>query len=293
MLPQLPMLPLISIVVPNYNGNKFLRECLTSLVEQDYPSLEIIVMDGGSSDGSIETIKDFSHKISYWESAKDDGPASAISKGFLRASGLWLGWLNSDDIMLPGAIQSLAIQINLNKQVEWIVGNRILINEQGYFVRMQSGLQSPEAIVARDALGIPQEATFFARKLYTRAGAIDTKLACHFDLDLFLRFYSLSRPAFSESVFGCFRQRYGQISQNITLSQNDYIDKIDPFYSRLNVKSRVVLRLSRTRFRSLLRFFLKAFCGRLFCSNSKSLVYFSYDFKRNKWFMQNGISLLS
>ena len=100
----MPTLPTISIVVPNYNGAATLAATLESLVSQGYPSLEVMVMDGGSTDGSREIIRRFERHLAWWTSAPDSGQSAAINMGFRRATGEILNWLCSDDRLLPGGL---------------------------------------------------------------------------------------------------------------------------------------------------------------------------------------------
>ena len=95
--------PLVSIITPSYNQAKFLRRTIESVLNQDYPNLEYIVMDGASNDGSIEIIQEYADRLTYWESVKDKGQTDAINKGFNRATGKYVAWLNSDDVYYPGA----------------------------------------------------------------------------------------------------------------------------------------------------------------------------------------------
>ncbi len=90
--------PLVSIITPSYNQAKFLRRTLDSVLNQDYPNLEYIVIDGGSNDGSLEIIQEYADRLAYWESVPDKGQTDAINKGFNRATGKYIAWLNSDDV---------------------------------------------------------------------------------------------------------------------------------------------------------------------------------------------------
>jgi len=281
--------PKISIVVPNFNGGRFLRHCLRSLTDQQYDLLEIIVIDGGSTDNSVQIIEEYEPHISYWVSEKDLGPAYALTKGFAKASGEWLGWVNSDDILLPGAITTLSRLAPLVKiKTEWIIGSRLFINEQGFAIDSQKGMQEPEFLVARDSYGIPQEATFFTRLIYDSVGGIDKTLKCHFDLDLFLRFYRICRPAYSSFVFGAFRQRHDQISRNLSLSNLDYATKINGLYTKFSIHEKVILRLSRTRFRSSLRALLRNLLIRGLLVDPQAILTLKYDVATDEWLLSTG-----
>ena len=126
----------ISIVVPSFNQGNFLEETLLSIISQEYPNVEIIVMDGGSTDNSVEVIKKYEKHITYWRSHKDNGQSDAINSGIRNATGEYVTWLNSDDVLLPGALLNIAKTIEKYPNVNWFLGNVLWMNKTGDIVRV-------------------------------------------------------------------------------------------------------------------------------------------------------------
>lgn len=122
---------LVSIITPSYNQARYLEQTIQSVLRQDYPRIEYIVMDGASSDGSVEIIKKYAGQLTYWESQQDMGQADAINKGFARATGDIVAWLNSDDYYLPGTISKAVQVFEENPDVVLIYGNMLAVDENG------------------------------------------------------------------------------------------------------------------------------------------------------------------
>jgi glycosyltransferase involved in cell wall biosynthesis len=127
----MPGLPLVSIVTPSYNQGRFIEATLCSVLEQDYPNIEYLVVDGDSTDNSVEIIRKYADKISWWVSEKDQGQSDAVNKGLRRARGEFIGWLNSDDIYLPGAVSAAVKAFGSNPQASVVYADALAIDEHG------------------------------------------------------------------------------------------------------------------------------------------------------------------
>ncbi len=180
--------PTLSVVVPSFNQQRYLRQCLDSILAQrNAISVEVIVLDGGSSDGSAEIIRSYERDLAFWRSSPDRGQSAAIAEGFERASGELLVWMNSDDFFLPSAGASLADGLRKCPSADFFYGGISVVDAEGR--RKQ---EKPTAGVNRWSFRYRgmiaySMATFFRRELYDLAGPVNGKLRFVMDLDLFLR----------------------------------------------------------------------------------------------------------
>ena len=193
----------ISIVVPSFNQARWLPGCLESMLGQGYPDLELIVMDGGSNDGSVEIIKSFEDRISYWQSAPDGGQYSAIEEGLNRATGDVLAWLNADDLYLPWTLQTVASVFAQLPRVEWLTSTQAaMVSEQGAIftggvtkqVSKSGFLEGLYVPGGAGSLGvIVQEGTFWRKALWDRTMPRFTPAApLAGDFELWCRFFTSS-----------------------------------------------------------------------------------------------------
>jgi glycosyltransferase involved in cell wall biosynthesis len=197
--------PLVSIVTPSYNQYEFLEETIRSVLEQDYPALEYFIIDGGSTDGSVEIIKKYEAQLSGWVSEPDQGQTDAINKGFLRSSGKYMAWLNSDDIYQPGAISSAVEFLQHNPGVGLVYGDADLIDGSGRKIGRFNAKQTSYQRLMRGGVYIPQPAAFWRRDLWERSGHLDTSLYFAMDYDLWVRFSKLASIKYCPELWASFR----------------------------------------------------------------------------------------
>lgn len=171
---------LISIITPSYNQAKYLEQTIQSVLTQDYTHIEYIVIDGGSNDGSLDIIKKYQDKLAYWVSEKDNGQADAINKGFAKANGEIVAWLNSDDYYLPNTINQVVKTFEENPDVVLIYGNMLAVDENGETFNVFNYKQlSLEDLICFQIIGQP--AVFFRNSVLQKTNGLN--LNFHFLLD--------------------------------------------------------------------------------------------------------------
>ena len=179
--------PRITVVTPSYNQAQFIEETIRSVLLQGYPNLEYIIIDGGSTDGSVEIIRKYEPWLTFWVSEEDRGQSHALNKGFRRATGEILAWLNSDDIYQPGALAEVAARFRAHPECGLIYADSRFIDDQSRPIRdivtQQYGLES--LVLSQEYL--PQQSTFFTARAFAEQGALDEKLHYAMDFDLWLR----------------------------------------------------------------------------------------------------------
>jgi glycosyltransferase involved in cell wall biosynthesis len=205
--------PRVSIVTPSYNQVRFLEATILSVLNQCYPNIEYIVQDGGSTDGSVDTLHGYADRLRYWASEPDRGQAHAINLGFRHATGEIMAWLNSDDLLLPGAVDAVVRYFQSHPEVDVVYGHRVVVDEEGREVgRWILPGHSGAALLWRDF--IPQETLFWRRRLWERVGsAVDESYSFAIDWDLVVRFHRAgARFARVPRFLGAFRTHEQQKS---------------------------------------------------------------------------------
>ncbi len=220
-------LPKISIVTPSYNQAQFLEETIQSILSQNYPNLEYIIIDGGSTDGSLDIIKKYSKHLHYWCSEPDAGQYDAINKGFKHSTGDIMTWLNSDDLHFPWTLKTIASIMSELPVIEWLTTLQIGGCDFHSFSRGFETLAgfSKEAFLDGCYLSvhfIQQESTFWRRSLWQKIGEeLPTKFNLAGDFALWAEFFELAELYGTISPLGCFRRQNNQKSRQL----KQYLDE--------------------------------------------------------------------
>jgi len=197
--------PLVSIVTPSFNQVRFLEATLRSVLEQDYPNLQYLVVDGASTDGSVEIIEKYASRLAWWVSEPDKGHADALNKGFARAEGQIFAWLNSDDIYYPGAVSEAVAWLQSHPDVGMVYGDADLTDEHGQIIGRFASRQTEYNKMLRGSVHIPQATTFYRADLWRRLGPLDLSLFFGFDYDRWVRLSKIARVQYVPRLWAAFR----------------------------------------------------------------------------------------
>jgi glycosyltransferase involved in cell wall biosynthesis len=207
--------PLVSIVTPSFNQAPFLEATMRSVINQDYPSIEYIVVDGGSTDGSQQIIKSYADKLSWWVSEPDDGQADAINKGFIKTRGEIIAWLNSDDMYLPGTITEVVNIFRDNPQVGMVYGDAVSADGEG---RLLNELRF-ELWGVKDFLQfkmICQPAVFMKRSTMEKIGFLDSSYHFFLDHQLWIRIARETKLIHQPRIWAV--SRYHPLAKNVIMA---------------------------------------------------------------------------
>lgn len=198
-------LPTFSVVTCSFQQARYLEQTLRSVIEQRYPHLEYIVIDGGSTDGSVEIIRRHAAALAYWLSEPDGGQTEALIKGFSRARGEICGWLCSDDLLLPGALHAVGEFFSANPDVMAVYGDALWIDAEGSLLRPKKEMGFNRFVLLHDHNYIPQPSMFWRRSLYEAVNGLDANFDLAMDADLWERFSAKTRIAHISRYLSCMR----------------------------------------------------------------------------------------
>jgi glycosyltransferase involved in cell wall biosynthesis len=231
----------ISVVTPSYNHAEYIEETFKSVFNQGYPSLEYIVMDGGSTDGTPAILDKYRDKFDYCVSQKDNGQTDALIQGFNRATGDILCWLNSDDLFEPYTLWEVAAYFAANPRSRFVYGDALWINRQGRVIRPKKEIPYNPFIWFHTYGYIPQPSAFWRRDLYEEVGGLDPRWQLAMDADLWLRFAEKTKPQHVRRVWSRMRDYPEQKNQKFRAKSEE---------EGTEIALRYVKRLDGTAFRA-------------------------------------------
>jgi len=231
--------PRISIVTPSYNQGQFIEETIRSVLLQGYPNLEYFVIDGGSTDGTLEIIHKYEPWLTYWVSEPDEGQSDAINRGFARATGEILAWLNSDDTYLPGALHQAAETMAAYPSAAVVYGQSRFCDEQGRYVgTIGEPMEFRSLLVGHNM--IPQPSAFVRRNAADRVGPLRVDLNYAMDLDYWLHLGLAGHWKFVEEYWSTYRRYPGAKTGQRTLAVDEEVAAVcRDFLSREDLPERV------------------------------------------------------
>lgn len=198
-------LPTISIVTCSYQQGRYLEATMRSVLDQGYPTLDYIVIDGGSTDNSVSIIEKYASNLGYWVSEKDRGQTDALNKGFSKSTGEIQGWLCSDDILLPNALEVVGQFFKDNPNVGAVYGDSIWIDADGKPLRAKREMGFNKFVFSHDHNYIPQPSMFWRKSLFEEVGGLDESYNLAMDNDLWARFSEKTKIAHIPQYLSCMR----------------------------------------------------------------------------------------
>ena len=246
-------LPKISVVTPSYNQAEFLEETICSVLNQGYLNIEYIIIDGGSTDGSVDIIKKYEKHLTYWVSEPDNGQTHALNKGFRRCTGDLVGWQNSDDYYLPGAFKAVADAYQM-VEADVYFGHKWNVDINGNLLREMRYTPFSKLAHVYEGCSAANQSMFWRRELFGKCGYLDEKLHYAMDFEWFLRlaecgarYHLIPKPLgclrmHEKAKGGCKETINGWIQEHKMIDESYNINrKFDLFFKLLSLLRRTIL----------------------------------------------------
>jgi glycosyltransferase involved in cell wall biosynthesis len=195
----------VTIITPSYNQAQFLERTIRSVLAQTYPNIEYFVIDGGSTDGSVDIIRKYEGQLAGWVSEKDKGQTDAINKGFARANGEIIAWLNSDDTYEPEAVARAVAYLEAHPRVGLVYADAMFINADDAVIGQFPSRQTDYRRLRRGYVHVSQQAAFFRAELWRQVGPLDPTFYFAMDYDLWVRLAHVSEVAYIRGHWANFR----------------------------------------------------------------------------------------
>jgi glycosyltransferase involved in cell wall biosynthesis len=192
-------------VIPSYNQGEFIERTIKSIIDQNYPNLDLILMDGGSTDDTMAIVERYRKHFTHIESGPDGGQSAAIVKGFRLATGKYMSWLNSDDTYAPGALLAIGEMLAAQPDIAFVYGHTNIIDAENRVIAQKKSVSFSLGVMKYAFLTVPQMSAFWTKQLYDDVGGIDKTLRFCMDYDLFVRMASQSAPVLINRHIGNFR----------------------------------------------------------------------------------------